>query len=45
MPFIALCRVFNIVHKNLLQDNDYERALKNYQFVLNELKKNIEKTY
>lgn len=45
MPFIALCRVFNIVHKNLLQDNDYEKALKNYQFILNELKKNIEKTY
>jgi len=45
MPFIALCRVFNIVHKNLLQDNDYEKALKNYEFLSNELKKNIRKTY
>lgn len=45
MPSIALCRVFNIVHKNLLQDNDYEKALKNYEFLSNELKKNIRKTY
>lgn len=44
-PFVALCRIFNIVHKNLLQDNDYEKALKNYEFISNELKKNIRKTY
>lgn len=45
MPFMALCRIFNIVHKNLLQDNDYAKALKNYEFISNELKKNIRKMY
>lgn len=44
-PFIALCKVFIIIHDNLQKDNDYENALEQYKFISEQLKLNIENTF
>lgn len=40
-PFVALCRIYNIVHREYEEDNNYEKALQMYIFISEEIKKNI----
>lgn len=44
-PFIALCKVFIIVHDNLQKDSDYEKAFNQYKYISEQLKLNIENTF
>ena len=41
-PFVALCRIFSIVHKEYLLKGDEDKTLQMYIFITEELKKNID---
>lgn len=45
IPFIALCKIFNIVYNTLREDEDLSKALEQYKYISNELKINIKKTF
>lgn len=41
-PFVALCKIFSIVHKEYVSKNDEDKTLQMYIFITEELKKNID---
>lgn len=41
-PFVALCRIFSIVHKEYIKNGNQEKTLQMYIFITEELKKNID---
>lgn len=41
-PFVALCRIFNIVHKEYQEKRDEDKTLQMYIFITEEIKKNLQ---
>lgn len=44
-PFIALCKVFIIMHNDFLKEMDYNKTIEQYKFVSEQLKLNIKRVF